>query len=278
MTTSTLERRSTTGIVELRAAGDGGQKLGGYALIYNKYSQNLGGYVEQCAPGVADKSIADGIDVLCRYQHDPDMLLGRVSSATLRLSTDGTGVPYEVDLPDTSYARDLATLSKRGDVRHSSFAFRCIEDEWGYTEQGFPLRTLLTVQLVDVAPVVTPAYMDTTSGLRSLAEKRGLDLDDVTKAAAANALAELMRSGGPNVIDLGAKGGARTGTRDDGEPCECCPVCLEAEDECPGCDCEECRSCKRSAQTPDGRGQGATHPPLSVYRRRLDLMASRRTS
>lgn len=271
--TTTLERRSTTGVVELRAGGDGGQKLGGYALIYNKYSQNLGGYVEQCAPGLADKSIADGIDVLCRYQHDSDMLLGRTMAETLRLATDGVGLDYEADLPDTSYARDLAVLAKRGDVRHSSFAFRCIEDEWGYTEQGFPLRTLKLVQLVDVAPVVTPAYLDTSTGLRSLAEKRGLDLDAVTKAAAVNELAALMRSGAPTVIDLAGGPAVRDGG--EGEPCECCPTCLEAEDECPGCECVECRSCKRSAQTPDGRGQGATHPPLSVYRRRLDLITRR---
>lgn len=270
----TTERRSTAGVVELRAAGDSGQRIGGYALLYNRYSQNLGGYVEQCAPGLADKSLADGVDVLCRYQHDSDMLLGRVSAATLRLSADASGVAYEDDLPDTGYARDLAALCLRGDVRHSSFAFRCLEDEWGFTEQGFPLRTLISVQLVDVAPVVTPAYMDTTTGLRSLAERRGLDLDAVTAAAAANRLAELMRSGAPRVIDLGA--GAPS-VRDGGGGCECCPECSDAEGECPGCDCEECRGCKpkRSAHTPDAGAQGATHAPLSVYERRLALLARR---
>jgi uncharacterized protein len=270
--TTTMERRSTAGVVELRAAGDAGQRVGGYALLYNKYSQNLGGYVEKCAPGLADKSLADGVDVLCRYQHDSDMLLGRVSAETLRLASDGTGVSYEDDLPATSYAADLAALCARGDVRHSSFAFRCLEDEWGFTEQGFPLRTLLQVMLIDVAPVVIPAYLDTTTGLRSLAERRGLDLDVVTKAAAANELGELMRSGAPKVIDLGAGQQQR-----DGGPCDCCPACCDAEGQCPGCDCEECRGCKpkRSANTPDGRAQGATHAPLAVHQRRLDLLARR---
>jgi len=242
MSTSTLERRSTTGVVELRA-GAGLGKIGGYALKYNKLSQNLGGYVEQCAPGLADKSIADRVDVLVRYQHDSDMLLGRVSAETARVEADNVGVLYEADLPDTSYARDLAALAKRGDVRHSSFAFRTLEDEWGFTESGFPLRTLLAVQLVDAAPVVTPAYLDTSSGLRSLAEQRGLDLDAVAKAAAANELAELMRAGAPTVIDLGA---GTTGTT---------PDVTERSD---GSD-----------------GQGATHPPLSVYRARLELLSRR---
>lgn len=210
--TTVLERRSTAHVVEVRAGEDGTTRIGGYALVYNRYSQNLGGYVEQCSPGLADKSIADQVDVLARYQHDSDMLLGRVSADTLRLEGDGTGVLYEADLPDTSYARDLAALAKRGDVRHSSFAFRVMPggDDWSYTEQGYPLRTLGAVQLVDVAPVVTPAYLDTTSGLRSLAERRGLDLDVVTAAAAANELGELMRAGAPSVIDLGAGGQGAT--------------------------------------------------------------------
>lgn len=239
---TSTERRSTAGIVELREA-DGVRRAGGYALVFNRYSQNLGGYVEQCSPGLCDKSIADRVDVLARYQHDSDMLLGRVSAETLRLEADGTGVLYEADLPDTTYARDLAALLARGDVRHSSFAFRVMPDgdEWSFTEQGYPLRTLKAVQLVDVAPVVTPAYLDTSSGLRSLAEQRGLDLDAVAKAAAANELGELMRAKDPTHIDLGGE-----------RPAE-----------------------ERTDKTPEGGAQGATHAPLSAYQRRLAVLARR---
>lgn len=200
-----LERRQVPGVVELRG-DDEHRRAGGYAIVYNRYSQNLGGYVEQCAPGLADKSIADGADVLARYQHDSSLLLGRVLASTLRLSADGTGVDYDVDLPDTSYARDLVSLLARGDVRHSSFAFRVMPggDEWSFTEQGYPLRTLRSVQLVDVAPVVTPAYLDTSSGLRSLAEHRDLDFDTVRKAAQANELGELLRAKDPTHLDLGS--------------------------------------------------------------------------
>lgn len=275
--TTVTERRATAGVVELRAAGDAaGKVIAGYALVYGRLSQNLGGYVEQCMPGLADKSLADGVDVLCRYQHDSDMLLGRVSAATLRLASDATGVSYEDDLPATSYASDLAALVARGDVRHSSFAFRCIEDEWGFTEQGFPLRSLLAVQLVDVAPVVTPGYLDTSTGLRSLAEKRGLDLDVVQRAAAVNELGQLMRAGAPTVIDLSA---GPVGKRDGDGPCDCCATCSEAEGECPGCECGvECRSCqpKRSLPTiPDTEAQRDTHAPLSVQLRRLELARRR---
>jgi uncharacterized protein len=241
-----VETRSTSGIVELRADGNGDSigVIGGYALVYNKLSQNMGGFVERCAPGLADKSIGDKFDTLARFQHDSNFLLGRVSSGTCRIASDGTGVEYDVDLPDTTYARNLKELCKRNDVRNSSFAFRCIEDDWGFTDQGFPLRTLIAIQLADVAPVVSPAYLDASAGLRSLAERRGLDLDAVERAARVGELGELMRSGAPAVIDLRAD-----------------PVPVSVPEDTDG-----------------STGQRDTHPtgtPISTYRRRLDLLARR---
>lgn len=189
-----VERRYTTGEIEFRAARKPGSPgtMRGYALKYGTLSQNLGGFVETVARGAVDKSLGDGLDVLARYNHDDNMLLGRTASGTVRLSSDDTGLAYEVDLPDTQAGRDLATLAARGDVYQSSFAFYTITDSWGATEQGFPLRTLEAVRLVDVAPVNTPAYLDTSSGLRSLAEARGLSFDEVRDAAEHNALAELL--------------------------------------------------------------------------------------
>jgi HK97 family phage prohead protease len=206
--TGIIERRVTRGTVELRAAADdkGLGKVGGYAIVFNKRSQNLGGFVEQVDPSFPDQTLDNRMDVLVRYQHDSDMLLGRTDAETARLSKDGTGMEYEADLPDTSYARDLRALLARGDVRSSSFAFRVTTDgdSWGYTEQGFPERTLHRGIVIDAAPVVTPAYPDATSGLRSLAEQRGLDLGTVVQAAEHNELGQLMRSHDPKVIDLGA--------------------------------------------------------------------------
>ena len=45
---------------------------------------------------------------------------------------------------------------------------------------------------MDVAPVVQPAYLDTTSGLRSLAEARDLNFDSVRAAAESGDLAAIL--------------------------------------------------------------------------------------
>lgn len=212
MTKRELERRFVRDVarVETRASEAGAGNLGvtfeGRAIVYGAFSRNLGGFVERVEAGFCAQTLRDGVDVLARYQHDSDMLLGRTAAGTLDLRDSDEGLDYSVPLPDTGYARDLASLGERGDVRSSSFAFRLLPggDEWGLTDQGTPLRTLLKGggALVDVAPVVSPAYPDATAGLRSLAEQRGLDLDTVTAAAAAHGLGELLRGQAPTVIDL----------------------------------------------------------------------------
>ena len=178
-----LERRNTTKAVEYRDGDSGGEgTLSGYASVYLRYSQNLGGFVEQVARGAFAKSLGDKVPVLARYNHEDEWLLGTTEAGTLQLMDDEIGLAYSVALPPTNAGKDVAILAQRGDIRYSSFAFYTIEDEWGVTEQGFPLRTLLNVQLTDVAPVNSPAYLDTTAGVRSLADRVGLEVDTLTVA------------------------------------------------------------------------------------------------
>lgn len=161
-----VERRFTTLPVELRAAGDS-PKIGGYAAKFNKPSRNLGGFIERVNPTFFNKSRGDGWpDVMARYNHVT--LLGTTAAGTLSLRVDEVGLDYEVDPPQSR--GDVVELVKRGDVRKSSFAFRLGPDgdDWDLSEQGYPMRSLLSGQLVDVAPVDDPAYVDTSTALRSL--------------------------------------------------------------------------------------------------------------
>lgn len=213
--TSNLERRQTLGAVEKRAADEGVQRIGGYAAKFDKLSQNLGGFVERIAPGFFDSSRDSAWrGVMARYNHD--LLLGTTAAGSLRLSIDATGLDYEVDLLDDMDSQRVFKLVTRGDVSQSSFAFYTTEDEWSVTDQGFPLRTLVGGALVDVAPVDSPAYLDTSTGLRSLAECRGVDIKEVEALARDNNLAKILTVP-PVVIDLG---GTKNSTPDgQGETC-----------------------------------------------------------
>ncbi len=190
--TGTPEVRTARFPVEFRKADGAVGTLAGYAAKFGRLSRNLGGFVERIEPGAFSKSLGDGVRVMCRWNHEDMALLGTSDAGTLRLSVDEVGLRYEADLPDTSYGRDVAVLAERGDLHHSSFAFHVVQDDWGLTEQDFPLRSLHSVHLVDVAPVNDPAYLDTSSGLRSFAEARGLDAAAVMAAAARNELRGML--------------------------------------------------------------------------------------
>jgi len=182
------ERRFTPGVIEVRT-GDGGRKIGGYGAVFGKLSRNLGGFVERVDTGAFNQARTLGWpNVVCRYNHDPNMVLGTTAGRTLQLRTDSVGLDYEV-LPPQSRT-DILELVERGDVQFSSFAFRVPQggDEWSTTDQNYPMRTLHEVQLVDVAPVLDPAYPDATAGLRSLAAAMDAPLEEVRKMADADEL------------------------------------------------------------------------------------------
>lgn len=169
------ERRAMREPLEFREA-DGKTTIAGYAAVFNRETVIGGGtwgFREQIAPGAFDEALGRD-DVRALFNHNPDILLGRTASGTLRLSVDKKGLRYEVDLPDTAQARDVRTLIQRGDVSGSSFAFR-VEDEgaqWDETEvkKGkLPLRTITRAELFDVSPVTYPAYPQTSVSARSKA-------------------------------------------------------------------------------------------------------------
>lgn len=186
-----LERRTYSQPIEFREVGDSLVAIG-LGVVYNKRSQNLGGFQEVVRPGAAKKTILEA-DVRGLLNHDPNLLLGRKGAGTLRLEETDDGVRYEIDLPNTTAGRDAAELLRRGDLIGSSMGFRTIGDEWGETEDGFPLRTLTEIALRDIGPVTFPAYLDSDATLQTLANERSLDLVEVRNARDEGRLIDIIR-------------------------------------------------------------------------------------
>ena len=154
--------------IEYRDSGNG-RTVAGYAALFNSESEDLGGFYERIAPGAFDGCLVD--DVRCLFNHDPNQLLARTKSGTMRISADERGLRYEFDLPNTSLGRDLGELLARGDVSQSSFAFTIPDggDVWEKRDDGRAIRTITRVaRLYDVSPVTYPAYPDTEVALRSM--------------------------------------------------------------------------------------------------------------
>ena len=151
----------------------GGVKFSGYAARYSSASSDLGGFREILAPGAFDKVLSRRAksDVILAFNHNPDNLLARTSSKTLRLASDEKGLKFSADPPDTQLARDIAELMKRGDLTGASFAFTVSpkSEAWSTDERGNSIRTIREVsELFDVSIVTTPAYPATSIAMRSL--------------------------------------------------------------------------------------------------------------
>lgn len=209
-----VERRYTLVPVEVRAgAGTDRMTIGGYAAKFYDgtpatMSQNLGGFKERIAPGTFNRSRSNGWQgVLARYNHDDSELLGTTGAGSLRLGIDDIGLLYDVDInQEDTRATNVYARVKRGDVRQSSFAFIADDEEWAADDTGFPMRTLVQARLIDVAPVNSPAYVDTSVGLRSLARRFDAPLEEVRAMADANELRKFF-------VVTGADGGAPTARR-----------------------------------------------------------------
>lgn len=166
--------------VELReGAEDKKTHICGYALKFNKESQNLGGFIETLDSHCLDE--CDMSNVVYTFNHNDDMPLARNSITdgvgSLKLNVDGIGLYFDAVPTDTSYGRDLIENIKAGVVTKCSFAFSldwrdssC--EDWDFT-RDIDRRTIKKIKkLYDVSSVVEPAYNDTECGCRSYMEHK----------------------------------------------------------------------------------------------------------
>lgn len=131
----------------------------GHALVFDSPSEDLGGFTEYVARGATKRVLENHPDTRALFNHDPNYVLGRTISKTLDLREDPKGLHVYFTAPDTSYARDIRELVKRGDVNQMSFAFQVERDRWEESADGSIVRTILELKdLHDVSIVTYPAY------------------------------------------------------------------------------------------------------------------------
>lgn len=140
---------------------DGKPNISGYAAKFDRFSEDLGGYRTVIAKGAFDKVI---LSADCRFliNHDENLLMGRTSSGTLRLSIDADGLYFDGDPPDSDLSRHYMAAIERGDMDGCSFSCDVEEDRWDFSGDP-PVRTLVMLgNLYDVGPVTYPAFRDTS--------------------------------------------------------------------------------------------------------------------
>ena len=188
------EIRSIQGNVELRSEMEGEKEyplIEGYALLFDQETFIGGrgwGWYEKI-----DRNALQGCDmsdVVAKFNHDPNYPLARTGSVNnLTLTVDSKGLKYSFRAMNED-GEKCAENIRLGIVRGSSFEFMNPTSTWTENykiENGYEyeLRTITQIGvLTDVAPVLNPAYTQTSVELKSRAakpvkEERGLTLLDI---------------------------------------------------------------------------------------------------
>lgn len=186
-----VERRyAHVGHLQTRDNGDPDSlfSVSGQAIVFDRYSLDLGGFKEEIAPDAVREAInADDADYHLLWDHDTTLVLARNRNGTLKSEIAGEGVDFWGRVAKTSYAADLRVLMDRGDVDECSFAFTIADggEEWRLEGDGSIVRRVTKIErLWDLTICARGAYPQTHSAtVRSLvtdvARKRALHNQDV---------------------------------------------------------------------------------------------------
>jgi hypothetical protein len=206
---STIERRQApeqrTVDVDVQDLDTRGRTVVGYAAVYGVESHDLGGFTERIAPGAFGDVLQD--DVRALLNHDPNEVLGRTKSGTLRLFDEQRGLRFELDLPNSPLGENVREAVGRGDLDGASFRFVVGADAW-----AGDVRTVTKVkELLDVTVATFGAYPAASVELRTRSPQPEeepvedvLEVDEVAE--------ERTSSGGLRVADIPDQGGVESRT------------------------------------------------------------------
>lgn len=168
-----MERRLSP-TLSLRAEGESEPRIAMF-IPYDKPARIGDLFTEFVAPGAFKRTLAHrSSDVVALWNHDAALVLGRESNGTLTFRDGKEGLEAVVTLdPENSDHQKFHRMVQRRDVKSASFAFEVVEENWRNLDDGTIERTLEEVKLYDVSPVTFPAYPDSESESRALAQLIG---------------------------------------------------------------------------------------------------------
>ena len=170
------EGRSYRAVVEIRAAGEGDERIvEGYATTFNQpyllWQTDEFTVMEQVDSRAFDS--ADMTDVIMQYDHE-GRVFARVSNGTLQLNVDEHGLHVRADLSGTEIGRQLYQEIRGGYTSKMSFGFTVDSDQRLINEENGKTTILRTItgirKLYDVSAVSLPANNATEISARAYSE------------------------------------------------------------------------------------------------------------
>lgn len=196
-----------------------GQTLSGHGAVFGEWTEIdswEGKFRERIAPGAFRRTIKNnGSRVRLQFDHGQHPLIGSMPIGKIeKLEEDDTGLYVEARLSDNWLIEPVRDAIAEGSVDGMSFRFTVIRDSWEAVDTDMPERTIQEVRLMEVGPVVWPAYAGTDVGVRAQELAHSLrSADEGTRAEVVRLLAVPE-----TVLDTRDEEPADTGTSSDERP------------------------------------------------------------
>ena len=129
----------------------------GKAIVYDSETRICDGVLEKIAKNAFEHS-ANTDDIRCLFNHDPNLVIGRTTSGTLKLKKQDDGIYFHVRPPGTEWSRNLIESVKRGNITQCSFGFTVDDEIFTPSSNGNICRTIRDSKLFDVSIVTYPEY------------------------------------------------------------------------------------------------------------------------
>jgi HK97 family phage prohead protease len=177
-----------------RAEHGDGLTLTGHGAVFNAWTEINsweGRFKERVAPGAFKKTLQEnGSRVRLQFDHGQHPLIGSLPIGAIRkIREDQVGLFVEARLADNWLVQPVREAIDNGSIDGMSFRFTVEKEEWSELESDLPERTITEVRLLELGPVVFPAYEQTDVGVRSLELARSLrNADEDTRREIAQVL------------------------------------------------------------------------------------------
>jgi HK97 family phage prohead protease len=163
-------------VANVEANGDG-LTFEGYAAVYDTPTRIAGwdeDFDEQIAMG-AFRAVAGGAYPVLMFEHGRHPLIGTMPLGKITdAREDATGLWIEARLTDNWLIQPVRDAVAAQALDGMSFRFTVDGDDgevWMDRAGDVPLRTLTSVSVPELGPVVFPAYEPTTASVRSVLDK-----------------------------------------------------------------------------------------------------------
>lgn len=162
--------------IQTRSDDESGLFIEGYFSVFNEIYNVWPGATESIRQGAFTEALKTD-DVRALYNHNTDLVLGRISAGTLELKQDDKGLWGRITVNrNDSDAMNAYERIARGDITGCSFGFDIEEQVETISEDGSIHFELTKISpLYEVSPCVFPAYESTHI------ESRGRDVEAIQK-------------------------------------------------------------------------------------------------